>query len=890
MNDPKAEGAIERAIEDAEGAGHKGAMVGLLRDLALALGPVQGDQGWLAALRFGVAGGLAEAGEADLAEAGFKRLLADTPHHLWAWIGLIDIARGRGDLAGAVARGREALSRLPQEALLRRKTAEALQASEGPDAALEVMMAQAHWSPEDMAFAISLHRGAGRVTGAADLCARLLAVRPDDALAHLARIECGLQVGDPPAAVAAATEALRHHPDHPEIVLRAAQAHRVAGDLATATALATAAPEDTVFAPWFLCLRAEIAEETATPDAARALWGRLRDLGTPEFLAMAEAALARLGPDRTPGAVAEAEVTPDLPPEAVQEPEPEAEADPAPEPEAQPDPAPETATLPLPDAATLYQHFEAALDHDPAAVEGVLRRLVGAPDLPWYLAFRLVERAWRDGAAPLAGRLSAAFDATPWSAPDRQAFAIEDRLLRLGPRAALHWVRDHKVPRRDREAAERLGRVLLAGGTGRLAARYLRACCTRWPDDAQLLAHATDAFIACGVAGQVAPLEGRAGPDLPPDQRLASRVAADLAMGDLDAALAACGAAAASGAGRLPLIDMVELHLLAGDLDAAEACVAQMSVADGPLEEALICRPRATRVGSLLNEARILAAQGAFGPAATPEDRAAAAHGFFLPARACLSQGQHGLPDTTGQRDAPPAIPDLLHAIWLGPPGVREEIEPVMAAWSAASRSRLVRLDTRGAPDWLRARVGVDAARAFVAAPEHEQKADLLMLAALMTDGGLAFVANQWPTGDVDALADPVTGAGFFLDGSGAVASDVVIASPGHPAIVTALDMAVASCLSRENDHRWFKTGPGLLTRALASSLGLTDAGGGGDACPVTLRPLAALRAVVHPHRPFQGGAPANRGQRAARQPAYVAALGRILGPVEEDADLAMLA
>jgi cellulose synthase operon protein C len=831
----------------------------LLRELAVWLQSAEGDQGWLAALRFGAAGGLAEAGETELAEAGFRKIVAENPDHLWAWVGLIDLARARGDTPAAIALGRDAVTRMPSEILLRRKAAEALEAKGEPAAALELMQVPAmdELSAGDGSFTIGLHRAAGTVAEAAGLCDHVLAQHPDDERAHLARIEIALQAADGKAAVAAATAALAHHPQHPEIVLRAAQAHWLAGDSYRALALAQNAPEDPSFAPWFLRLRADVAEETGARDASRRLWTRLRDLDHPELSAEAVAALARLSADAGPKNAPDPPSRPDN--EAVEGP-PDIETD-------------SGETDPDTDAATLFAGLDAALGEDAAAAEAFLRRLVAHPDLPWYLAFRLVERAWRNGSDGLADRLSAAFDGAPWPGPDRQAFAIEDRLLRRGPRAALDWVRAHPAPRRDAEAAERLGRVLVGAGTGRLAARYLGACCRRWPAEPQILNLATDALIACGAADRVSDLLASAG--IGAAQGLASRVSAAMAAGDVEAALDACQAAERAGAGRLPLINMIELHVLAGDLSTAEACAARLSVTDGPLEEAVICRPRATRVGSLLNEARILAASGVDWQAADLPDLAQAAQSFFLPARTLVQRlGPQASTQAAGIGEAP-TVPDLIHVIWPGPPPIPDEVERILEEWRARSRRQVTVHDERTAPGWLRERIGADAARAYAMAPEREQKADLMMLAALMVDGGVAIAPSEWPAADIDPVIDAVSGAGFFLDASGAVSTDVVIAVAGHPVLTDAFDRAVASCLTRENDHRWFKTGPGLLTRVLAAGL----SGSPETGAPVRLQPLAELRTMVHPHRPYQGASAQDRRHGRRGQTGFVAALSKLLAP-----------
>jgi len=718
------------------GTGHSTA---LLRDLAAWLEQADGDQGWLAALRFGVAGGLAEAGETDLAETAFRRVLDRAPHDLWSWVGLIDVLRARGDTAAAIEAGRKALRLLPDQGLLRRKTAEALEAAGDPAAALDLMRAVPHdaLTTDDGSFAIGLHRATGSVAEAIGLCDHVLAARPGDARAHLARIEICLHRGGGAAAVAAAADALAHHPDHAELVLRAAQAHWQAGDPARALALAQSAPDDPAFAPWFLVLRARIADGAGAAQAARRLWLQVQALDNPETGAEAAEALSRLSPG-PPDPADAGTARPDIPSMA---PEIEAEGD-------------------DPDAATLFAGLDAALEADAQAAEALLRRLVARPDLPWYLAFRLVERAWRNGSDDLAERLSGSFDGAPWPGPDRQAFAIEDLLVRRGPRAALAWVRAHPVPRRDAEAAERLGRVLLGGGTGALAARYLRACSRRWSRDPQMLALATDALIACGRADRVPQLLDSVGIDTASAQVLASRVSAATASGCIDEALALCRTAERSGVDRLPTMNMIELHVLAGDLAAAEACAARLSVTDGPLEEAVICRPRATRVGSLLNEARILTAQRLDWQTAEAADLLLAAESFFLPARTLL-QRRRPAPATRRPEGAAPAVPDVIHAIWPGPPPLPHEVERVFAAWRAASRRTVIVHDDRAAPGWLRDHVGAEAARAYALAPDREQKADLLMLATLMVSGGLALPAPQWPTGDIDAIVDAVDGAGF---------------------------------------------------------------------------------------------------------------------------------
>jgi tetratricopeptide (TPR) repeat protein len=757
-------------------AGDAGSLPGLLRGLAGVLGDIDGDQGWIAALRFGVAGGLAELGDGDGAEPLFRQLLAGNPRHLWAWIGLIELVLGRGDATGALALGREALGHLPQERLLRRKCAEVAQAAEGPEAALVLLCDQplAAMVEEDLALAIALHRSAGRVVEAEPFCARLVALSPAQAVAHLARIEIGLVAGDAVAACGCAEAALAHHPDHDEILLRAAQAYRLAGDDMRAESLARAVPEASPFAPWGVALRAEIAEAQGAADLARGLWSEALATGHAE---VAEVARSRLG---------------STPPDA--------------------------------DTGDALSSLETALAAGDAAVAALLARLQTQGDLPWFVALRLADRLVQVGRLAEAQSLADACALCPWTEGDRRAFALEWLLLAEGPFAALDHVRaGPPVPRRDGEACERLGRILLAAGQAPLAARYLRMAARRWPGDDAILRRTTEAMIASGSAGQVAALLDGA----PAEAGLACLVAAALAVGDPSAAVAAC----AGADGALPLIDLIEAQLLCGDLPGAEASLACLSIDDGPEAEALICRPRATRLGSLLNEARILAALG--------PDVPADAGGFFLTARAALLRRGPASPDGGAQAE----VPGALHLVWRGGMPPPEVAERMVTAWQAATGRDLRLWDLATAGRWIADALGSEAARAFAMAQDAEQRADLLMLAVLSVEGGMVCSAEQVPGGALDTLVLG-DGATLFLEGSGGIAMDCMIAPPGHALIRAALEAALAACLSRETEHRWFKTGPGLMTRVIAGSRAEVGS------APLTLQPAGRLRQILHPCRP----------------------------------------
>ena len=128
-----------RMTSSGDGRERDRSLDGPARDLAAWFEQADGDQGWLAALplwRGGRAGGGRRDGPAETA---FRRVLDRAPHDLWSWVGLIDVLRARGRHRGPPSRGaRKALRLLPDQGLLRRKTAEALEAAGDPAAALDL--------------------------------------------------------------------------------------------------------------------------------------------------------------------------------------------------------------------------------------------------------------------------------------------------------------------------------------------------------------------------------------------------------------------------------------------------------------------------------------------------------------------------------------------------------------------------------------------------------------------------------------------------------------------------------------------------------------------------------------------------------------------------------
>lgn len=740
-------------VQDAEDRAGATQIVTALVDVAAWLNTAKGDEGWLAALRFGVAGGLAQTQHRDLAEGLYRDLLSANPTHLWAWIGLIDLYLARGDAAAAVAAGHAALGHHPQVDLVRRKTAGAIEQAQGPVAAIAFLdpLGDPPQDADGLSFAISLFRAAQNVTGVDPLCDALLALRPDDALAHLARIEAHFARGDDTGACAAGSAALVYHPDHAEIRLRTGQAHLRLGEIAQAAALCEAVSEPSLAA---------------------------------EFAALQQAVSQALSDDLPP-----LDLVPVIPDEA---------------------------------------------------------------DLPWYRLLADVVQALDRGDLALADQIAARAIAAPWSRADHRAFAIEYALLRHGPRTALMRVREDPVPLRDPESAERLGRVLLGAGHAGLAARYLWFCLKRWPDDAALLQLICNALHHAGHPERITEILDHVDALHDPGMVLAHRLAATMATGDAQALAKLCDLTRAALPDNPPLTGLITAHLLCGELPAAEGYVRRLRTSDGPLENALIHRPRATWLGSLLNEARILAAL-------PNDDRREADYGgwqsaSFLAARKALRHLTEGLPDMPVAPATAHAAHPLppIHLAWQGLDPSNPDHQQVIAAWAEAFGQPRIMPTGEEAATWFAAHHGRRGAQAYALARQPAQKADLLRYALLLDQGGLALGAPQWPSRDMGRWLSRAGPAMFVRDAVGAVTTDVMLAPAGHPVIATALEMAITACLGRESDHCWFKTGPGLLTRAVAHNLAALGPG----RRQAQLIPAWALRRYLHPYGAIQGPFP----------------------------------
>nr|WP_145924029.1 glycosyltransferase [Halomonas elongata] len=169
-------------------------------------------------------------------------------------------------------------------------------------------------------------------------------------------------------------------------------------------------------------------------------------------------------------------------------------------------------------------------------------------------------------------------------------------------------------------------------------------------------------------------------------------------------------------------------------------------------------------------------------------------------------------------QDTQQLIPRRVVQYW-NDPKPPQSVTDIMHSWSSLPGIEYQRFNTQSARSFLRRTFGADYERAFKRANNIAEGADFFRLCYLRHYGGVYADADDRLYGQLDALLPAEAGMICFREPFGTIANNVIAAVPEHPAIVLASEMAAEALLSRDNDNTWGKTGPGLLTRAVASYL-----------------------------------------------------------------------
>ncbi len=197
------------------------------------------------------------------------------------------------------------------------------------------------------------------------------------------------------------------------------------------------------------------------------------------------------------------------------------------------------------------------------------------------------------------------------------------------------------------------------------------------------------------------------------------------------------------------------------------------------------------------------------------------------------------------------AIPPRLLHYWEGPPS--PPVARILAAWAGLHPGLTQTLhDAESAQAWL-ARHDARAADLFSAlAGQPAARADILRLALLAHEGGIWADIDEAPRAPVSDWLQGVSGVFVLEPGFGTVANNFIAAAPGLAVITQARALALQAVQARlaagEAVYPWRDSGPGVMTRALLSTLPTKPEA---DADPLRLLPPARYLARVATNLPL---------------------------------------
>lgn len=228
-----------------------------------------------------------------------------------------------------------------------------------------------------------------------------------------------------------------------------------------------------------------------------------------------------------------------------------------------------------------------------------------------------------------------------------------------------------------------------------------------------------------------------------------------------------------------------------------------------------------------------------------------------------------------------PTIPLLVHQYWNDDPPPAA-VAALVESWAGVPDVEHMLWNRRSALRWLR-EIGSAWEQAFRMANNPAEEADFLRLCILWRVGGVWADADDRLLGSIDRLTE---GGGLIAwqEPLGfAIGNNVLVSRAEHLVLAYATETARRDLLARSNESTWQKTGPGLLTRAVAQYAARSIVAGDpsqarGALRDVTIHPQPALRREVgiHTRLPHKAGEGYWNARRSA-DPGYGALLDRAI-------------
>jgi tetratricopeptide (TPR) repeat protein len=197
-------------------------------------------------------------------------------------------------------------------------------------------------------------------------------------------------------------------------------------------------------------------------------------------------------------------------------------------------------------------------------------------------------------------------------------------------------------------------------------------------------------------------------------------------------------------------------------------------------------------------------------------------------------------------------IPRRICQFWTesDPP---PDVLALMASWARHHPgAAITRFDDETARAFLQARFAPVITSAFDAAREPAMRADVFRLAWLYAEGGIYVDADDRCHASLASLLRPGLTLAFYLEPWATIGNNFMAAAPRQPLIADALRQAATSVLRGDRDLVWLSTGPGMMSRCLASAM--VKAGGLPPGVAIFDRPLLHQRVAMHCFLPYKSG------------------------------------
>lgn len=395
----------------------------------------------------------------------------------------------------------------------------------------------------------------------------------------------------------------------------------------------------------------------------------------------------------------------------------------------------------------------------------------------------------------------------------RAPLAAEFKLRSDGPQNALNELLLDCRSRRSLPEIHTLIYFLRANGLYALGLRYIRFCRRRWPDDVELRLQQARLQMDSGYPEMVLTTLA---PPIPTAKRIPCtrlRALSLLEMGQVNAAKTELSKANAYGVASGLLDLRLRALILHGQEDEAVELI-KAAQQRGLNNQVTSDHFSLSLIGNLMSDLKLFHREQATLPSGS-HDRYLTAH--YVHAASKVIKHHFEQPSAPAHDDRQ-HIPHRVVQYWneRTPP---QSVTDIMHSWSNLPGIEYQRFNSQSARSFLRRTFGADYERAFRRANNVAEGADFFRLCYLRHHGGLYADADDLLYGQLDELLPAGEDMVCFREPFGTLANNVIAAIPEHPAIVLASEMAAEALLSRDNDNTWSKTGPGLLTRAVASYL-----------------------------------------------------------------------